>query len=223
MNTKEIKIYGIPGLGLNAQIFEHLQFKDCDLKIIEWIEPLKKESLSNYAKRISQQLEEGEVVLIGHSFGGVLAQEIAQHLRVNHIFLISSIKSPKQLPFSFKLLSMFSLYKLVSRQSILITFPLWAHINGYVSKNLRSIFRDSMKTHSSYYLQWSLKEISNWQGTVQKMPPITQIHGNADLTFPLKKITEPLHVIKGGNHLMVHSLAEEIKTIISAELDILSS
>tara|TARA_R110000868_G_scaffold367277_1_gene630244 strand:+ start:351 stop:1043 length:693 start_codon:yes stop_codon:yes gene_type:complete len=222
MQTKpiDVKIYCIPGLGLNAQIFNKLHLDGCDVSFIEWIEPNRGESISNYAERISQELRglNSEVILIGHSFGGVLAQEISSYIKVKLIILISSIKSPQEIPFSFKLLSTFRLYKLVSRPIILFTFPLWAHINGYVSKKLRLIFKESIKSLSSYYLRWSLKEISNWEGISNIAAPIVQIHGNSDLTFPIKLIFNPSNIIKKGDHLMVCRMASEIKLIIEEEI-----
>ncbi|MGL1889097.1 MAG: alpha/beta hydrolase [Reichenbachiella sp.] len=222
MQTKPngLKLYCIPGLGLNSHIFDKLDLDGYDVNFIEWIEPEIGESICNYAKRISEGLGElnTEIILIGHSFGGVLAQEISNYIEVKLIFLISSIKSPQEIPLSLRLLARFRLHKFVSRSSILLTFPLWAYINGYVSRTLKLIFKKSITALSSKYLQWSLKEISNWEGIRNRSTPIIQIHGNSDLTFPIKMISNPSNIIKKGDHLMVYRRAQEIKSIIEEKI-----
>jgi pimeloyl-ACP methyl ester carboxylesterase len=213
-----IKIYCIPGLGLNASIFEPLQLHFDGLQIIDWLESLRKESLSDYAKRMSANIETNEnVILIGHSFGGILAQEITKHANVGLVFLISSVKSADEIPFSLKLVSKLGIYRLVTKWSILFSFPFWGAKHGYDNASLKTIFKNSIKSLSTYYQQWSLMQIGAWKGD-QSSTDVIQIHGTKDLTFPLKLIKNPSFLIENGDHLMVYKKAEEISEIIKAEL-----
>ncbi len=60
---------------------------------MDWIEPLKNESLKNYAQRISNKITSDNPTLIGLSFGGILAVEISKILKLQKVILISSAKT----------------------------------------------------------------------------------------------------------------------------------
>ncbi|NNF22582.1 MAG: alpha/beta hydrolase, partial [Saprospiraceae bacterium] len=98
-------IYFIPGLGFDSRLFSKLDLKGDQLHNIDWIEPESDEPIGEYAKRISRNIIHEDATLIGHSFGGIISLEIANHIPVKNIFLISSISSPSEIPFSFKLIS----------------------------------------------------------------------------------------------------------------------
>jgi pimeloyl-ACP methyl ester carboxylesterase len=213
-----IKIYCIPGLGLNTSIFDPLHFHLNNHQIIDWLEPTQNESLSDYAKRMSVKIDTNEnVILIGHSFGGILAQEITKHVKVELVFLISSVQSADEIPFSLKLVSKLGIYRLVTRWNILFSSSFWGAKHGYNTATLKTIFKNSIKSLSTYYQQWSLMQIGAWKGD-QSSTDVIQIHGTKDLTFPLKLIKNPSFLIENGDHLMVYKKAEEISTIIKAEL-----
>ena len=81
------KIYIFSGLGVDQRVFDKIDFGNLDVEFIDWIEPLKNESLSDYAKRISQSLTDSNPTLIGLSFGGMIAVEISKILqtKVGHL------------------------------------------------------------------------------------------------------------------------------------------
>ncbi|WP_260129909.1 hypothetical protein [Elizabethkingia anophelis] len=72
------KVYIFSGLGVDERVFDQINFEGLDVEFIDWIKPLKKESLSEYAKRISSELTADNPTLIGLSFGGILAVEISK-------------------------------------------------------------------------------------------------------------------------------------------------
>ena len=65
-------IYLIPGLGFDCRIFRNLEVGPIDKKPLEWIEPLPKESLQEYAGRMAEGIQEEDqpITIVGHSFGG---------------------------------------------------------------------------------------------------------------------------------------------------------
>ena len=95
-----MKIYLIPGLGFDHRIFSKLNLEEQNIQYFNWIEPLEHESIRKYAERLAEDIvDDGErTLLIGHSLGGILSQEIACFKQVGQIVLISSIKSRKELP-----------------------------------------------------------------------------------------------------------------------------
>ncbi len=211
-----IKIYMLPGLGFDERIFSNLTLNCNNINYLKWLEPNNNETLADYVKRISKQItiKEKDLILIGHSFGGIVVQEISKLLKVKKIILLSSIKSEYELPLKILLMKYIPFYNLISKEIILKSFPLWARLFGYNSEKGRRLFVEMLSNSSNNYLRWSLKKISGWKQTNKKLPEIIQIHGTRDKTFPIKLIKKPI-VIEDGSHFMVYSKADEISKIIN--------
>lgn len=217
-------IYCIPGLGLNEKIFSNLHLNPYKVSMLNWIEPTKNESLNSYVQRISENIilhDDEELILIGHSFGGVLAQEIAQIKKVKLIFLISSIKMRKELSNTLFFAHLLKLYHLVSKKLIVNAFPLYGSRHGFNTVEKRALFEDMIQSHSNHYLQWAIKTIGAWKGVPDGLP-IFQIHGSSDIVFRCAKIQEPYFKVNGGNHIMVYDMADQINSIIMEQLHKLS-
>ena len=134
-----MKIYLMPGLGFDQRIFEKLNLEGYKYSYINWIEPDKNEHIKSYARQLSANIQDSseKIILIGHSMGGVLCQEIAAIKKVDLIVLISSIKSRSEIPFRFKLVSplLLSFYCIICyilepktgeiRYRLLFIFMLW--------------------------------------------------------------------------------------------------
>ena len=74
------KIYLISGLGADERAFQHLDLRAYDVIYIAWIEALKKETLAHYAGRLLAQVSTKKPILIGLSFGGMIAIEMAKQI-----------------------------------------------------------------------------------------------------------------------------------------------
>lgn len=96
-------VYIFSGLGVDRRVFDRIDFKDLDVKFIDWIDPIKNETLQNYAKRISRKITSENPILIGLSFGGMIAVEISKILNTKKIILIASAKNKYELPFIYRL------------------------------------------------------------------------------------------------------------------------
>ena len=75
-----MKAYFIPGLAADKRVFRHIQLPGNFTPVfLEWIAPIKDETLPQYAYRLAEQIEINEpFIIIGLSFGGMLAVEIAK-------------------------------------------------------------------------------------------------------------------------------------------------
>ena len=208
------KIYLIPGLGFDRRIFSQLNLNTENIGFIEYIEPLEKENLQHYISRlINQNLDTSDSIsLIGHSFGGVIAQEIANQISINKIILINSIKSKNENPFHFKIIAKLGLHKFFYKKWTLKTFPFWAKFHGYDSPSIQKLFINMIDNHSDNYLQWALYQLSIWKGIENSKTPIIHLHGEKDKTFPIRLIEKPI-VIKNGSHIMIFNKASEISEL----------
>ena len=97
-------IYLFSGLGADERVFQKLDFSNLQTTFIEWIEPLKNEGVENYVKRIIPQIKHPNPILIGLSFGGLIAIEVAKEITTEKVILIASAKNNKEIPFYFRLL-----------------------------------------------------------------------------------------------------------------------
>ena len=94
----------LSGLGADKRVFDFLDLSDYSIYHITWIIPLPRESMAEYAFRLLPQITSDNPVLIGVSFGGMIALEIAKLISVEKVILISSATSPNAIPSYFKLI-----------------------------------------------------------------------------------------------------------------------
>lgn len=95
------ELFLISGLGADKRVFNFLDLRRYKIHHIEWIDPATHESIERYAKRISTQIVKEKPILIGISFGGMIAVEIGKQIETEKIILISSARSKKDLPSNF--------------------------------------------------------------------------------------------------------------------------
>ena len=77
-----IHIYCMPGMAASPKIFEFVDFPDpFVIHRLSWIKPNENEPIAAYALRMCERIEHSNPILLGVSFGGVLVQEMAKHMR----------------------------------------------------------------------------------------------------------------------------------------------
>lgn len=207
----------LSGLGLDPAVFKNLALKADSIHHLHWLEPLKKESLEAYAQRMSKEitLAEGKLVLIGHSFGGVLMQEISKLIPTDQIILISSIKAKKEKDAGMNFwMRAFPVHRLVTQKMVLKSFQSWGKNHGYKSPEAQAMFLNAAKKHSTYYFRWATSKIAAWESK-DMTTPIAHIHGTKDKTFAFKRIQQPVFAVEGGSHLMVFNKAAEVSRLIN--------
>ena len=184
---------------------------------MHWLEPKPNEELSTYVYRLSAQVENTgrPRVLVGHSFGGILVQELQRVVKVEKLVLISTITSPHEMPFNLRLLKYTKLHFLIRTILLNQTLKLWGALHGYDTEKLRDIFKSSASRMSSHYFRWAVDKVVNWQ-SISSNCPVLRIHGSRDRTFPLTPdgnfTTEP------GDHLLVYKHGPAISQRIDAFL-----
>ena len=107
------KIYIFSGLGADERVFYKLDFSGFDVTFVNWIIPFDKETIEQYAARLLDQIPTKNPVLIGLSFGGIMAVEIAKQIATQKVILIASAKTRNEIPFYFHLAGILHLHKLV--------------------------------------------------------------------------------------------------------------
>ena len=99
-NHKKVPVYFLPGLAANSSIFKHIQLDTniFEMHFLEWMIPFDDESISEYAIRFCKNINHENAILVGVSFGGIVAQEMNLVYDFKKIIIISSVKARHELP-----------------------------------------------------------------------------------------------------------------------------
>ena len=207
----------MPGMGASPKIFEYLKFPILyEIVFLSWIPPFEKESLSNYAKRMSEFVKHKNPILIGVSFGGILVQEMTKYIKCDKIIIISSIKSRDELSGVMKISSVLGLHRLIPSYLIRNIESLVYLFYGSKMKKKFLLYRKYFTVRDPAYILWAINCIVNWRGIIIKNKLI-HIHGNIDRIFKIKKIKNP-YIKIDGDHAIIITRHEWFNDFLSKEI-----
>ena len=205
-------IYCISGLGADERAFDRLNICGCTLHHLNWISPLPNENLSSYASRMLNKINENNPVILGLSFGGMVAIEMAKQIATEKLILISTVKTYSEIPKWMRMAGLLSLHKLIPIKPNRFTEKADDRRMGIETKEEKVFVDQYRKNADQKYVDWAVHQILNWKNTL--VPPNAfHIHGENDRMFPLKNI-RPNYVVKNGTHIMILNKADEISACI---------
>lgn len=212
-------IYCVSGLGADERVFQKLKFKGYQPIHICWVEPHKGESIADYAQRLTTQIKSERPILIGLSFGGAIAIEMAKQIDTEKVILISSTKNEREVPFYFRIFRWLPIYRLLPAKLIL-----WfaRFVSGWFfsleTSDERKLFRAILFDTDARFMKWAIHQIVTWKNEL--IPNNTfHIHGKSDRIFPYRYVSEDFSVARGG-HFMIMNQAECISNLIQKIIDV---
>ena len=213
MNTEKLKIYAISGLGADRRVFDFLNL-DLELVPIDWIEPKKNESIENYAERLSKIIDtRHDFILMGVSFGGLVAVEISKILKPKLTILISSVATKKEIPKFLKLIGQTEIINLIPKELFNPPLKLAHYLFGARNKNLlNQILQDT----DLRFAKWAVQELTKWRNE-EHIPNLIRIHGTHDKLLPWKG-TGNVELIEEGEHFMIVDHADELSRVINQKI-----
>ncbi len=211
------KCYLLSGLGADGTVFQYLDFEGVEVEYMEWLPPLPKETLPAYAKRMTQKITTPHPILVGLSFGGMVAMEIAKQIPVKKVVLISSAKERKELPWFYRFSAKLKLQKILPYTLIKRTngFTYW--LFGATSAHEKALLKEIFRKTPTTFLKWAINAILTWKNT-EISTHILHIHGDKDRILPYKNVKDTL-CITGGGHSMIVNKAHEIAPLINKFLN----
>lgn len=215
MKKEKKHIYFVPGLAASSSIFEFIQLPEehYEIHLLEWLIPTSKaESLNTYIKRMCAQIRHQSFILVGVSFGGIVAQEMSIYCKPIKTIIISSVKHENELPKRLKLIRKTKAYKLAPIGVIANIESFAKYTFGDVVKKRIDLYKKYLAVRDKTYLSWSIYNVLHWKQSVFNKD-IIHIHGDSDQVFPIKNIKECI-VVKGGTHAMILYKAKKISQII---------
>jgi esterase/lipase len=198
-----IHVYFVPGMAANPLIFENIKLPENQFKMhwLEWLIPVENESISDYSKRMIEKIEHDNVVLLGVSFGGIVAQEMSKHLTLRKLFVVSSVKTKHELPKRMKLAKLTKAYKFLPTSLIENIDSLANYTFGKSIKKRVSLYRKYLSIRDKIYLDWAIEQMVCWEQD-KPIPGAIHIHGEKDAVFPHKHLGDCI-TVKGGTHIMI--------------------
>jgi len=197
-----IHVYLMPGMSANSLIFERIKLpKDYRSHLLDWIDPKKDESISDYAIRFSKLIEHENPVLLGVSFGGILVQEISKIIKVKLLIIISSVKCKSELPPHMKFGRITKTYKLLPIRWINDFESLALFVLGPIVEKRLKLYRKYLTVRDENYLSWSIRELVQWKQS-KPLNNVVHIHGTNDKIFPVSNIKNFIE-LPMGDHAMI--------------------
>ena len=212
-------IYCVSGLGADERVFQKLKFKGYQPVHIKWVEPEPKESIADYTKRLTEQVKGKKPILIGLSFGGIIAVEMSKHIATEKVILISSTKNKQEVPFYFRIFRWLPVYLLLPARLMLWLGKFVASwFFSLESLDDRKLLKAILLDTNARFTKWAIHQVVIWKNEL--IPEnIYHIHGNSDRIFPYRFVHEDFNVEKGG-HFMIMNQAEYISNLIQKIIDL---
>ena len=206
------KVYFISGIGADKRIFSLLDLSFCEPVFIEWIKPLKNESLSSYAMRLREQMTELSPTVVGISLGGMLVTEMAKADKTIKAIIISSNKTSSEFPFYLKIGKYFPVYKW-SPQSVskkIMLQSTWL-LGGKTIKE-KLLLKQVIKDTDMNFVKWAIGAIMHW-GNKTVPGNLIHIHGTEDKVLPYRYVKAD-YTLKNGTHVMTLDKHEELSSLL---------
>ncbi len=208
------EVYLLSGLGADKRVFDFVDLSNYKVNYISWIDPGKNESIEDYSFRISKQIFSVRPILIGVSFGGMIAVEVGKHVEIDKIILISSAQSKQHLPYVYRLMGQLKLNKLVPISLFKSVNFLTYWFFGIKDQTEKKLLKSIIEETDSNFLRWAIDKILNWNNIVE-LNNIISIHGTSDRILPIQK---PSYRIIRGGHFMIVNKANEVSNILKMHI-----
>ena len=209
-------IYLFSGLGADERVFHQLDFAGYSVHYIKWEIPLEKESIEVYATRLLTQITTPTPILIGLSFGGLIAVEVAKLIETKQVILIASAKTKDEIPFYYRWAGKLKLHKRLPTHLLKRKNPFSNLVFRNSSNAERELMNSIFEGTNQLFLNWAIDKVVNWENRVQ-LANIQHIHGTADRIFPVRYAN--CHIrIKDGGHLLTLKRPDEITEILRSIL-----
>ena len=207
-----MQVFFLSGLGADRRVFRSLDVSFCEPIFIDWISPQQHETLEHYALRIKETFIPENATVIGLSFGGMLATEIAKHDSSVNSIIISSAKTIYELPAYFRSGKFLRLHYWVSGEVQKRFMLKMKWLFGINSIEGTKIYKEIINDCNPDFNSWAIDAILNWKN-IDVCQNIVHIHGTHDKILPYKYV-RCNYTVQKGEHLTILEQASIISAIL---------
>lgn len=199
-------LYLIPGLGADRRVFKFLDLSQYSCHHISWIDPLPDESIEHYAGRLVAQIKSTNPILVGVSFGGMIAVEISKQISIEKVILISSARTGRDIPVYLRLFGRLSIHKVLPARWLKKANHVLYYFFDVKMAEEKRLLSEIIRDTDQKFMKWAIDKIVRWKNNIIPSSAIL-IHGSADRLFPASKADI---IIPDGGHFMIVSNAKEV-------------
>lgn len=219
------KLFFISGLGADSRAFEKIQkFEGYENVFLDWIPNLPEETFSNYITRLlaNHKADENDV-LIGLSFGGLAAIEIAKQTSIKKVILLSSFKDKNGLKPHLQFLLNLRLYHIIPNFKLKFFDKQAVKGFGNVSAEAKEGLMEMMRDTNPKLVKWSLQQIRKSNYSKNNNIKLFNVLGLNDELVQKWELPSSNFYINNGGHLMVYENAKEVNSILKKILQSIDS
>ena len=214
----KVDLYLIPGMATDCRVFKYFEF-DTSLvspKEIRWDDWTGLEGLNDYAGVLAGQIDTTRsFALLGVSMGGMLAMEIGRLVNPGAIILISSARSPCEIPGRYKVGRMLPVYKWLNDSILNRVTAIKYTLRDIRSEEDKVLYQQMVKETGAEFFKWQMNAVVNWKmDCVDPDIPKLHIHGSSDNILPVRKIQAD-YIIQKGTHKMVINYSRQLSSMIN--------
>ncbi len=191
----------LPGLGADARQWAPQRAAFPSLIVPDWIAPHPREPLAEYAARLAMPAD----VLIGSSFGGMIALEMARIINPRLVLLVGSATSVPKL--ARWLAPLGGVSRMMPNALMLAAFG--PHANGS-----RAVAAAMLRDADPAFVSWGASAMAGWRPAPFTFP-VKRIHGDRDRLIPVGDADQ---VVAGAGHLVNLTHPDEVNRFIERAL-----
>ena len=197
----------LPGLNGDPRVFAPQAAAFPDVRPVRWTLPPRGDRLAVYAARLAGSLGRvGPCVVVGVSFGGIVATELARHVDATACVVIASARDPAGLPAAVRALR--------RAATVVPSAAVELAVRAGVTTAAPQDDRRRQDTTDRAFRSWAVNAMVTWRPAGPPPCPLVQIHGDRDRQFPGGTAVAD-HVIAGGGHLLTITHAEQVNAILA--------
>lgn len=200
------EVYVFSGLGADERVFVNIKFGNHTITHINWITPPKEITLQEYAQLLSKKITSSNSILVGLSFGGIMAIEVSKIIQPSKLILISSVKTKYELPLWMRVsgfLRLYNLLHLIPNKILNKPNAVVYAAFGIKMEKEKKLLQQIMADIDPIFLRWAIKQVACWQN-IKLAENVFHIHGERDGIFPIRKIKNVLPIENAG-HFMIRN------------------
>jgi pimeloyl-ACP methyl ester carboxylesterase len=208
-----MKVYLLPGLGANSNLYKNVKIKNGELHLLNWQTPSGCQSLSDYAKMILPEIDTNNPFIIGgSSMGGMVASEIAKLSKPKGVIYLASSKTSSELPRRIVWIKNTIPSFLYSKKVFNYVQLVADKVIGAKSSEGRTLFYQMLEDTPDDLIKFGIKAIASWDNTTLPQN-FLHIHGEKDILIPAK-IIQNKKLLNGAGHFLTFERGKEISALI---------
>lgn len=219
--------YILSGLGADQRVFDQIDFGDFAPVFIPWETVEPNQSFESYVQQLSKHVQTPHPILIGISFGGIVAQEMSGLFGNCPVLIISSVRTRSELPWMMRMSGQLGLHQLIPIKLVLRNKGMNHWLFGTKTEREKETLDQILADSDPVFTKWAIlnitsRSLSGWRRHKKISGHVLHIHGDQDRIFPIKNV-HPDYIIPGGTHFMTVSKHEEVSKVIQEALGKLSN